>query len=283
MKELNFNVSKRMFEDGFEALYAKECLYAFVEVEELIEILKDNEISISDDEILEDYKKCFDMDSLEQKYAEKFKKELKKLDDKFILLDSDCIYFIIDIIIKENFDIKTLPDPGYIMEYAVEINKMDDEDKASNFLQLLKSINRIKEYNKTKDLNRIFDKYCNIEDDISDCSCMRISKECIKKSLADNIGMQLEELADYYKLVDQKFPYSLAMEFKGLYGFNNIKALFEKCLNKYPKSKIRFYFDAITSIPETDKMRKKLIDEIQTFSVVTDEDELYINDLQDWI
>lgn len=283
MKELNFDLSKKIFEDGFEALYAKECLYRFIEVNELIEILKDNGISISVEEILKDYKKCFNMDSLVQKYTKKFEKELKKLDDKFILLDSDCIYFLIDITIKENFDVRTLPDPGYIMEYATEINKMEDEDKASNFLQLLKSINKIKEYDSTKDLEKIFDRYCNIEDDIADCSCMCISKKCINRRLADNIGKQLEELTDYYKLIDQQFPYSLAMEFKGLYGFENIKELLEKCINKYPKRKIRFYFDAITSIPEKDKMRQKLIDEILTFKVVSEEDKMYMEDLKEWI
>lgn len=283
MKQIGLYTDKRAFIDGIEAFKAKQLIYSVCEVEEMIEELQKFNISLSKEKIIDDYEKLYNLDELLNLYYDNYIDEFDALGEKMYLLDEDVLFFMFTKIIEEKYDLETLPDPSFITKTALMIPELEEEEKADMLIKMLHAMNGLKEHGKHEYLNDYFDDISDPEDMIADCTCMRISKDSVTKKQANKLAEELIELTNNYKLYDEQFLYSLAIEFQGLYGYKNIEKTFGEALERFPNSKIRTYFDAITSLPENSKERKKLIEKIYEITPLTDEDFIYMNDLSDWL
>lgn len=283
MKEFGFYTSKEAFKDGFELLPVKEFVFAHCTIDDIVDELSKNGIEVDVNEVLDEYEKCFHLQKMLDYFYDKNHQKVDALENKRQLFDGDAFYYLMHRLIEEKFDISTLPDPDMIATDIFNEKEIPDKDKPKRFLDLLTRLNKMRNYTDKKNLQDIFNpSLIDIENVIADYSSLTMRKDIINKTMSTKIVKELLNLTEYYELVDNKFCYSVAMDVAGIYGFNSIKNIVDRAINRYPQSEIRFLVNAATSIPEKDREHENLMNRIKGLQPKTDEDYDYLEILSEW-
>ena len=283
MKEFGFNTSKDAFVDGRDVFAAKEFIFSYCTIDDIVDELSKNGVDVNINDLLEEYKKCFHLQKMLDIFHKENRDKMDALDKKRELFDGDAFFYLMHRLIEENFDVSAVPDPDMIASDIYDDKEIDDEDEPKRFLDLLTRLNKMRNYTDEKDLQKIFDPSLIIINNVlDDYSLFTMRKDTINKTMSTKLVRELLSLTEYYELDDNKLFYSIAMEVGGIYGFSSINSILDKAIQRYPQSEIRFLVNALTSIPEKDKEHNNLMKRVKGLNPDTDEDYEYLDILSEW-
>ena len=283
MKEFGFNTSKDAFTNGIEVFSIKEFIFSHCTIDDIVDEFSKNGIEVNANDLLEEYQKCFQLQKVIDNFDNANFEKMDVIENKRELFDGDAFYYLMHRLIEENLDVSSLPDPDMIATDIFNEKEIPDEDKPKRLLDLLTRVNKIRNYTDKKKLQDIFDASgIYIENVIDDYSLLTMRKDIISKTMSIKLAKELINLTEYYELVDNKACYTSAMDIAGIYGFNSVKNILDKAINRYPQSEIRFLVNAVTSVSEKDKEHNNLMNRIKGLQPKTDEDYDYLDILSEW-
>lgn len=116
-------------------------------VEELIDKLQKYDISLNKEVIKIQYANCYNLKQVVESYKLRYENECQRLDKLNKSITSDYIEYVVDKIVKENYDTTTLPDPYYIYKEIKELAYCESLTKLKHCLNRLFYMNDLNHLN----------------------------------------------------------------------------------------------------------------------------------------
>ncbi|MEG0276756.1 MAG: hypothetical protein RR630_06995 [Coprobacillus sp.] len=252
-KDISIHKKKTDYKDGFECLNAKEILFDQLTIQEFINELSNNNIKITIQDIKNNYEKYHNIETVINIYYDMYTKEFKALDDKMELFDEDSLYFLCNQYIMENYYPTQLFDPNYIEDL---IDEYDENKDSQLLLNIIRNVNGISQYHKSKDLDVLFEGCMfDIENYIVECP-MEILNMSLPKEEAVLLVKEFRKFIDTYKIdeYNQVNIYRDLIEILARYGLKEVQELLEYALKKYPDDKQSIYLSLLFGLEESQEV-----------------------------
>ncbi|UTY39283.1 hypothetical protein NMU03_00130 [Allocoprobacillus halotolerans] len=139
-------------QEGFAQLTNRLGYFEEISIDDLLKEIAKNAIHLTEQEILEKYKECINIEKTDDYFYEKDLLKWEGLDNKKNMINSDALFYLIDKIVIKNFDIDTLSDPFYITRRIDALNHVPKNQAQEKILGIIMSI---VEYAKRYDIHSV--------------------------------------------------------------------------------------------------------------------------------
>lgn len=152
------HTKKEAFQNDELYIQEKQKLFQNLTSSIIISELAHHGIFLSKEDIVKEYKKCFDIDHVIDIFDKQYDCELEQLGKLNEVFDDDALVYLILKVIEECFDVHTLPDKAYIARDIQEMihKPLSYEQLLDNTLHIMKRLVTLKQYEKQDHLAVIF-------------------------------------------------------------------------------------------------------------------------------
>lgn len=249
-KDIAIHKKKTDYNDGYEYQEAKEILFNQLTIQEIITELSCNHITITLEEIKSKYEKSHHLQTVLNEFDDKYDNELEALDNKMELFDTDALYFICNKYILENYYPNQLFDPDYMEDLIDEYEEAKEKQKPQLLLNILRNINGIAKYHKSKDLDVIFEgTLFDIESYVVDCPMIVLNFSIPKKEVILFVN-EFKQFINTYDIdkYNQFNIYHDLIELLARYGLKEVQELFDLTLKLFPNEKQAIYLSLLNGL-----------------------------------
>jgi len=236
---LSFDTKKKGISDIFGAKYK---LFELASLEEIEAALEYHNMPVNRETILNEYEQCFKIEVLLNKYHQQYNQQLDILSSKFLIFDDDCFILYFEKLIRTHYKTWQLPDPDFVFD---EFNALENKRTWEQFiiyLEMVKSINKMKEYNTTNDLNAIFEQsYWDIEMVLRDIlmNARNIALDFIHETeKIVEFSNEVFSLIDTYRLKRPDYLYGDACDLLGVLGYKAVQDKYLEGIVRFPNYQI---------------------------------------------
>lgn len=241
--------SKDKFANPMIANQKKFKLFTELSFDEIEQILFQYGISITREDIYQEYEKTYNLDHIVDKYYQQYKVQLDEIDKLNTLLDGDCIILYIQKAVKDHYQTNQLPDPDMIVLAIESMNTTTDKNKPKYFLTLLQTINQLKNYREERNMEKLFaETFYDIEAAIDDTIALTLHNIHPSLEISKAIFQEVMTMIHTYEFNYPEYLCSDALELIASHGYQAVEKDFRECLKLFPNNKVRFYNAILSEI-----------------------------------
>lgn len=224
-------------------------LYHKSSIKAIQNILNKYKIPLTDEMVIDEYIKTYDIDALMEQYEVKYEKELDEINQMDILFDDECIPLFIIKVLENKFNNCDAPDPYFINSLIYNLEQYSGKQKFISALRIFENINKLKVYRNINELSPLFDRHgIDIEYELSNILCIEMGN--LNLSYKDTIRIT-DEAFKIFELYELDNPASLYRDCLGLlarFGFDKVKDQFKEGLNTYPNNQLMLYNSVLVEL-----------------------------------
>ena len=259
-------------------------LFAEHSFDEIEQVLFQYGISITREDVYQEYEKTYNLDFVVDKYHQQYRIQLDEIDKLNTLFDGDCLILYIQKAVKEHYQTNQLPDPDMIVLAIESMDMVTDKNKPKYFLTLLQTINQLKNYREERNIEKLFaETFYEIETAIDDTIALTIHNIRPSLEISKAIFQEVITMIHTYEFNYPEYLCSDALELIARHGYQNVEKDFRECLKLFPNNKVRLYNAILSEIELYSKKGKDnkdfmmLYNEVLALDLVSEDDKQMIN------
>ncbi len=259
-KDITIHKKKTDYKDGYVSTSAKEILFDYLTLQQILEELQNNNVWVTLQDIKETYEKTHHLQSTLDILTKKYEKELDAIDDKMELFDADAFYFLCDKYVMENYYPTQLFDPDYMEDLIDEFDEASKKNKIPMLHNILQNINGISQYKTSKNLFDVFEgTFFDAESYMQDAT-LEVLNLNVSKEDSLQFAEEFKTFLNTYNLeTDTHYNISSDLiEILARYGLKEVQTLLDSVINDFPSEKQSTYLSLLYGLEhcgETDNMK----------------------------